>query len=76
MHVIYNLAGSLLFVLLSLFIPLPEIVQSMFPDNVKLQIGALNVIFNGASAIIALILPIKKKKQDLHFVSPMVKYSR
>lgn len=76
MHVIYNLAGSLLFVLLSLFIPLPEIVQSIFPDNVKLQIGALNVIFNGASAIIALILPIKKKKQDLHFVSPVVKYSR
>ena len=78
MHILYNLAGSLLFVFLSLFIPLPEIAGSIFPGNIKMQIGAINVIFNGASALIALMLPIKEKnkKRDLHFVPRMVKYSR
>lgn len=78
MHILYNLAGSLLFVFLSFFVPLPEIAGDIFPGNIKLQIGALNVIFNGASAIIALMLPIKEKnkKRDLHFVRSMVKYSR
>ena len=78
MHILYNLAGSLLFVLLSFFVPLPEIAGSIFPGNIKLQIGALNVIFNGASAIIALMLPVKErnKKRDLHFAPSVVKYSR
>ncbi len=78
MHIIYNLAGSLLFVFLSFLIPLPEIAGNLFPGNIKMQIGALNVIFNGASAVIALMLPIKEKnkKRDLHFVPRMVKYSR
>ncbi len=78
MHILYNLAGSFLFVLLSFFIPLPEIAGNIFSGNIKLQIGALNVIFNGASAVIALMLPIKEKnkKRDLHFARRMVKYSR
>lgn len=78
MHIVYNLAGSVLFVFLSFLIPLPEIAGSIFPGNIKMQIGALNVIFNGASALIALMLPIKEKnkKRDLHFVPRMVKYSR
>ena len=76
MHIFYNLAGSLFFVLLAVFVPLPEIAEGFFPGNVKMQIGVLNVLFNGASAIIALILPVKKKKQDLHFIPSVVKYSR
>ena len=76
MHILYNLAGSVFFAILSFFVPLPEIAESIFPDNIKLQIGALNVIFNGVSAIVALILPVKSKKQDLHFIPRMLKYNR
>ena len=78
MHIIYNFAGSLFFVIASFFVPLPEIAESIFPENIKLQIGAINVIFNGISAVITLLLPIKEKnkKQDLHFVPRVVKYSR
>lgn len=78
MHVIYNLAGSLLFVFLDAFIPLSGFAGSLFPDNIKLQIGALNVFFNGISAFFALLLPIKEKRKnrDLLFLPRMVKYIR
>lgn len=79
MHIFYNFAGSLLFVFLAFFVPLPEITGSLFTGNIKMQIGFINVVFNGVCALAALILPIKEKnkeKQHLHFVSPVVKYSR
>ncbi len=79
LHIFYNLAGSLIFVILSFFIPLPEIAEDFFQGNIKMQIGFINVVFNGASALIALLAPIrenKSKKQHLHFLPRVLKYSR
>ena len=79
MHIVYNLAGALFFIILAFFVPLPEIAERFFTGNIKMQIGFLNVLFNGISVFLVLFLPIKEnnsKKQHLHFTFPVLKYIR
>ena len=84
MHTMYNFSGSVFFVLLSLVIPLPEMAEQFFPGNVKMQTGMINVFFNLITAIIALMLPVKKafcseksnKINYLHSFPRVLKYNR
>ena len=81
MHVLYNLCGSLIFVVIAEIFPLTEIALRLFPGEIKLQTGFLNVFFNGTCALLMLLLPIKEgnfltgenKKQHLHLRYNMVK---
>jgi len=63
MHIMYNLSGSVLFVFLSSFIPVPEIVEGFCGNNMKLSIALINIIFNVCTAVAALSLPIKEKTE-------------
>ncbi len=80
-HVLYNLSGSLLFVFLAEIFPVAEIALRLFPGDVKMQIGFLNVFFNGVSALFMLLLPVtegtfRKKESEnrhLHLRFDMVK---
>ncbi len=78
-HIIYNLVGSLLFIILGEFIPVAGLASGFFDGNIKMQIGFLNVLFNGISAVAALLLPIKennREKHHLHLTKPVLKYTR
>ncbi len=58
MHIFYNLAGALLFVVIAEIIPLPELTEKLSPGNIKLQTALINILFNLISAVIALLLPV------------------
>ncbi len=60
MHIIYNLAGTVIFAFIAEFLPLPEVSLRIFPDNVKAQIAFLNILFNVLSAVIFMLLPLKR----------------
>lgn len=62
MHILYNLAGSVLFAVASVFIPVAEIIFSVSGGNIKLSIALINIVFNSVTAAVALMLPIRKKK--------------
>lgn len=62
MHIIYNAAGSLGFLLLAEVFPLPEYISSFAGDNIKASIAFINIFFNVATALLSLVLPIKEKK--------------
>ena len=62
MHIVYNLAGALLFLIASLFFPLPEFIEASFPSGIKTQIAVINIVFNVVSAVIALMLPLREGK--------------
>lgn len=64
-HILYNLAGALLFLIVSLTFPLPEAVENIFPSGIKTQIAVINILFNAVSAVLALMLPIKEGKMPL-----------
>lgn len=61
-HIIFNLAGSLFFVLIAAFIPVPELIAEKCAGGIKTQIAAVNIIINIVSAAAALCLPLKKPK--------------
>lgn len=81
MHVVYNLAGALLFIFSAQIFPLTDIAAELFPGKIKMQIGFLNVFFNGVSALVMLLVPVSEKtflrkeseKQHLHLRFNMVK---
>lgn len=59
MHIFYNFAGVVIFVIIAEIIPLPEFIQSVSPENISMQTAVLNIFFNFASAVFALLLPVK-----------------
>lgn len=60
LHIVYNLAGVLLFLAVSLIFPLPEFIENTFPSGIKTQIAVINIVFNAASAVLALMLPVRE----------------
>lgn len=61
MHILYNFAGALVFVLISAIMPFPEFIAGCFSDNISLQIAVINIVFNLLSAVLVLLLPLKQK---------------
>lgn len=59
-HILYNLAGALIFLSLSLIFPLPEIIENAFTSGIKTQIAVINIVFNIVSAVLALMLPVRE----------------
>lgn len=59
MHIIYNLAGAVLFAVISDFIPLPELSERYFPGNIRTQIAFINIAFNIFSALPVVFIPVK-----------------
>ncbi len=62
-HVLFNIIGTFIFIILSIFIPVDKIVLSFSRDLPAAQIANLHTIFNIATTII--LLPFSKKLAEL-----------
>ncbi|WP_297280852.1 Na/Pi cotransporter family protein [uncultured Anaerococcus sp.] len=62
-HVLFNIIGTVLFIVLSLLIPIDQIVLSFSRGLPAAQIANLHTIFNIATTII--LIPFSKKLADL-----------
>lgn len=57
-HLSFNVVGSVLFILLTLFLPLTDWIQMLVPNSVQLQISMIHILFNVVST--ALLLPLSE----------------
>ena len=57
-HLLFNVIGTVLFVLIAVLFPFAELIEAMAPGNFRLQIALTHVIFNVAST--AVMLPAAK----------------
>ncbi len=75
MHILFNVIGTVVFVVISTFLPFTKWIQAM-SDNVMMQISLVHIIFNVVSTIImfpfagalvklsCILVPDKKGKED------------
>ncbi len=75
MHIVYNLAGSVIFAAAAEIFPLPELVAGIRPDSIKTQTALVNIFFNVFCALLALLLPVSPRK-GFTFFSPRVKMKK
>lgn len=64
-HVLFNIIGTIVFVLIAFFIPIDEIVKSFSRDVPAAQIANLHTLFNIATSV--LLFPFSRKLADLSF---------
>jgi len=54
-HLLFNVIGTVIFLVIACMLPFADWIQSMAPDNLRLQIAFTHIIFNVATT--ALLLP-------------------
>ena len=54
-HLLFNVIGTVLFVILALLLPLADWIQALSPGNLRLQIALVHILFNVVTT--ALLLP-------------------
>ena len=64
-HVLFNIIGTIIFVTISLFVPIDEIIKGFSRDLPAAEIANLHTTFNIATTI--LLIPFSKKLADLSF---------
>lgn len=64
-HVLFNIIGTIIFVLVAFLIPIDQIVTSFSRDVPAAQIANLHTLFNIATSII--LFPFSRKLADLSF---------
>lgn len=64
-HVLFNIIGTVIFVLIAFFIPIDQIVTSFSRNVPAAQIANLHTLFNIATSII--LFPFSRKLADLSF---------
>ena len=57
-HLLFNVIGAVLFTVLTVLLPLDRWIISLAPDNLRLQIAFIHIIFNITTT--ALMLPLAK----------------
>ena len=57
-HLLFNVIGAVLFTVLTVLLPLDQWIISLAPDNLRLQIAFIHIIFNITTT--ALMLPLAK----------------
>ncbi len=57
-HLLFNVIGAVLFTVLTVLLPLDQWIISLAPDNLRLQIAFIHIIFNVTTT--ALMLPMAK----------------
>lgn len=62
-HVLFNIIGTIIFIILSVFVPIDKIVLSFARDLPAAQIANLHTLFNVATTII--LMPFSKKLAEL-----------
>jgi len=57
-HLLFNLIGAVLFTVLTVMLPVDQWIISLTPDNLRLQIAFIHIIFNVVTTF--LLLPLAK----------------
>ena len=53
-HLLFNVFGTVLFVLLSLILPFADWITALVPGNMRLQVACIHVVFNVVTTLILL----------------------
>lgn len=64
MHILYNLSGAVLFILLSEIFPLDGMLSGLPDASVKTRIAEINILFNVITAVLSLMLPVRDKRKS------------
>lgn len=54
LHLSFNIIGTIIFVLITMFFPFAQLVQSITPENIPAQIANVHTIFNVATTLLLL----------------------
>lgn len=65
-HLLFNLLGTILFIIIALTLPLADWIAQLAGDNLRLQIAFAHVIFNVATTLI--LLPMSDVLEKLAYV--------
>ena len=57
-HLLFNVIGAVLFTVLTVLLPMDQWIASLAPDNLRLQIAFIHIIFNVTTT--TLLLPLAK----------------
>ena len=55
-HIIFNVIGTIMFTLITMFLPLTDWIEAVAPDNIPLQISLVHILFNVVSTLVLLPL--------------------
>ncbi|MBN1777711.1 MAG: Na/Pi cotransporter family protein [Clostridiales bacterium] len=64
-HLLFNLIGSALFIVIALTLPFADWIESLAGDNLRLQIALAHIIFNVTTT--AILLPLSKLLEKAAF---------
>ena len=62
-HLLFNVIGTVIFIILALLLPLHTWIQSMVPGNISMQISVTHIIFNSVTTV--LLLPFASVLEQL-----------
>ena len=62
-HLLFNCIGTVVFIILALILPMDEWMQSLAPDNIKMQIAFTHIVFNLVTTL--LLLPFANVLEQL-----------
>ncbi|MGN1369999.1 MAG: Na/Pi cotransporter family protein [Aristaeellaceae bacterium] len=62
-HLLFNIIGTVIFIIFALIFPLHTWIQNLVPDNISMRISVTHIIFNGATTL--LLLPFASVLEQL-----------
>ena len=65
-HLLFNLIGSVVFIILALILPIDKWVESMATGNLRLQISLIHIIFNVTTTL--LLLPLSGVMERMTYI--------
>lgn len=65
-HLMFNVLGTVMFVVIAMLLPLGEWIQALAGDNIKLQIAIAHIIFNLVTTLV--LLPLAGLMEKIAFL--------
>ncbi len=62
-HLLFNIIGTIVFIIIALILPLDQWIAGMVPGNVSMQISVTHIIFNSVTTV--LLLPFASMLEQL-----------
>ena len=62
-HLLFNIIGTVIFIILALILPMHAWIQGMVPGNISMQISVTHIIFNSVTTV--LLLPFASVLEQL-----------
>ena len=62
-HLLFNVIGTVIFIILALILPMHNWIQSLVPGNISMQISVTHIVFNSVTTV--LLLPFASVLEQL-----------